>query len=337
MAVLVSGSLAFDTILEHEGSIGGRLAEADLEHLNATFLAPRLRVSRGGCAGNIAVAMRRLGGDPLPWGAVGEDGGPYLEALAREGIRTEGIVRLSGCLTARCVILTDADGAQLSAFHPGAIERGTEAPWPVVAGSEARPRLAVLSPAGRTATLRAARECRLRNVPFLLDVGQELPLFSKDELLALSEDAFGIAFSDFEAEEFARLTSHGPEDLARNGRFVLVTHGARGASFWEPGKRLERFVEALPVEARSVVGAGDAMRGGLLLGLERGLGFLEAVRLGTVAAAAKVRGTGAQDYALTPCSARADYEAQWGTAPFPDGSWGIVRAGGSPARAVSRA
>ena len=315
MSVLVSGSLAFDTVLEHEGSIGGRLAEADLGHLNATFLAPRLRVSRGGCAGNIALAMRRLGGDPLPWGVVGEDGGPYLEALVREGVRTEGIARLPGCLTARCVILTDADGAQLSAFHPGALARGTEAPWPVVAGREAQPRLAILAPAGRAATLRAARECRRRRVPFLFDVGQELPLFPKDELLALADAAFGLAFSDFEAEEFVRTTGRTPEGLARNGRFVLVTHGARGASFWEPGSRRAQFVGALPVKARSVVGAGDAMRGGLLLGLERGLGFLEAVRLGTVAAAARVCGTDAQDYVLAPGSARAAYEAAWGAAP----------------------
>lgn len=316
MSILVSGSIACDTVLEHDGSIGRRLENGDMHHLNAAFLAPRMRVTLGGCATNIAFALRHLGGDPIPWGVVGEDGETFLAEFASHGIATQGIHQLSGCLTARCVIFTDSDGAQLSAFHPGALARGLEAPWPHIAGKAVAPSLAILSPAGREATLRAARECARRKIPYLFDVGQELPLFSREALLSLLERAFGIALSDFEAQEFTRATGWTPEQIAvRQKKFVLVTHGAEGASFWRQGEASAQFVEALHVDGGSAVGAGDAMRAGLLFGLECGLDYLEAVRLGAVSAAAWVRRNGGP-LTLTLDSAREDYASQWGEAPF---------------------
>ena len=314
MSILVSGSIACDTVLEHEGSIGRRLANGDMCHLNATFLAPHMRVTLGGCATNIAFTLRHLGAYPLPWGVVGEDGDAFLTEFAAHGISTQGITKLSGCLTARCVIFTDVDGAQLSAFHPGALARGQEAPWPQISGKEVTPSLAILSPAGREATLRAAQECTRRKIPYLFDVGQELPLFSKKELLELLNRAFGIALSDFEAQEFTRITGLTPAQMACAQKFVLVTHGADGASFWRPKQTEAQFVEALRVDGIAV-GAGDAMRAGLLFGLERGLEYLEAVRLGAVSAATWVRRKGGP-LTLTLDSAREDYASQWGPSPF---------------------
>ncbi len=316
MTVLVSGSIARDAVFFHEGAFARQLEAGDVRHVNTTFLAPRMRRDYGGCAANISAAMRRLGGDPLPWGVVGEDDADYLRRFDSLGIRTEGVARIAGERTAECVILTDSEGAQISAFHPGALAHGAEAPWPRIKGRDAAPALAILSPAGQEATLRAARECVSRGVPFLFDVGQELPLFTREELLALLDASFGIACSDFECEAFARTTGLRPVDIARMGRLVLHTHGARGASLWEPKASESLHVEAIPVRARNAIGAGDAMRGGFLAGLERGLAPLESARLGAVAAARKVAGESAQDYALTLDAAREDYARMWGDAPF---------------------
>lgn len=317
MTVLITGAVAYDTVFTHDGTFEARLAGSDLSHLNTTFLTRSMRRDFGGCGANIAVAVRRLGGDPVLWGAVGSDGGAYLERFAALGISTAGIGRLEDAFTAQCVIFTDAAGAQLAVFHPGAMDRSREVPWPSdAAGGALRPSWAVIAPGGRETTLNAARECTARGVPYLFDVGQELPLFSPEELERLLDGAFGIAYSDYEAEAFAARTGIDAAAAARRGKVVLQTHGERGADLRLPGEAAPRLIEALPVRAQSAVGAGDAMRGGFLYGLDRGLGYLEAARLGAVTAAAKVAAPSAQDYALTLESARRAYESLWGAAPF---------------------
>jgi fructose-1-phosphate kinase PfkB-like protein len=54
------------------------------------------------------------------------------------------------------------------------------------------------------------------------------------------------------------------------------------------------FAPALTVEARSTVGAGDAMVGGILAGLSKGASMVEAFRYGVAAGAASVMTDGTQ-------------------------------------------
>ena len=315
MTVLITGSLAYDTIFTHEGEFARQLG-GDLRNLNTTFLASGMRRDFGGCAANIAIAMKRLGGDPVIWSALGEDGEDYLERFKSFGIATDGLKCFPRVYTAQCVIFTDSLGSQLAVFHPGAMNRSHEVPWPVRSGEPLRPKLAILSPGGRETTLNAAYECVRRGIPYLFDVGQELSLFSADELKSLLSHAFAIAYSDFEAEGFERETELSSEAIARSGKLVLRTHGSRGASLFLPGARAPKRIEPIPVIARNPVGAGDAMRGGFLYGLERGLDPVICARLGAVVAARKVASQSAQDYPLTLAGVREDYEGMWGKALF---------------------
>ena len=256
--------------------------------------------------------MKRMGGEPLIWGAVGRDGGDYLEHFGREGIRTDGIGVFSNAYTAQCLIITDHTGAQIAAFHPGAAERTPEVRWPTDAdGKEAQPAIAILSPGGRETTLFAAQACRDREIPYFFDVGQELPLFSAEELLDLAHHAVGIIYSDSEAEAFEQKTQQSDADIAESGLIVVRTLGSRGARVWLPGERHAAFVPTVPIQkVRSPVGAGDAFRGGFLYALERGFSPVEAAQWGAVAAGRKVAGAGAQDYELTPQAAQLDFD-QW--------------------------
>jgi len=51
---------------------------------------------------------------------------------------------------------------------------------------------------------------------------------------------------------------------------------------------------AVPVEARSTVGAGDSMLAGVVLGLSREMPLREAVRFGLAAGAAALLGSGTE-------------------------------------------
>jgi len=72
MPALICGSLAFDTIMTFEGRFAEQILPDQLHILNVSFLVPALRRDFGGCAGNIAYALKLLGGEPLSVAAVRE-------------------------------------------------------------------------------------------------------------------------------------------------------------------------------------------------------------------------------------------------------------------------
>ena len=82
---------------------------------------PTLRRDYGGCAGNIAYALKQLGGHPLPMGTVGSDGVDYISRLTNMGISTEFVHAIEGTYTAQAMIMADQDTNQIAAFHPGAM------------------------------------------------------------------------------------------------------------------------------------------------------------------------------------------------------------------------
>lgn len=303
-AVLVAGSVAYDTVLAAPGRFSDTLTPEGLDHINLTFPTPVMRRSFGGCAANIAWAMHALGGRPVLWGALGADGGPYLERFKSWGADLSGLVVLEDCFSSQCFITTDADGNQIAAFHAGALDRADEAPMP-----EADAKLAILAPGERRATLRQAERCVEAGIPYLFDPGQATPLYGPEGLKTLVAGAFGVAFSDYEAELIERFTGLTPRLLAASSKTVWHTHGARGSSVWRPGAEAPVFVpaEMLPEGKSAVdpVGAGDAYRGGLLWGLVEGADPVEAARAGTYAAAVKVTHRGSQDYALSRAEALA--------------------------------
>ena len=121
MASIICGSLAFDTIMNFEGRFSEQILPDQLHILNVSFLVPALRRDFGGCAGNIAYALKQLGGTPLPMATVGLDGGTYIERMKSQGISTEFVRTIDDSYTAQAMIITDVDNNQINGFHPGAM------------------------------------------------------------------------------------------------------------------------------------------------------------------------------------------------------------------------
>jgi adenosine kinase len=84
--VLISGSVAFDTIMVFEGHFKDHILPDRVHMLNVSFLTPRLKRESGGCAANIAYNLSLLGGAPAILAAVGEDGEAYVRELESRGI-----------------------------------------------------------------------------------------------------------------------------------------------------------------------------------------------------------------------------------------------------------
>src|ERR1044071_8822252 len=109
MAALVCGSLAYDSIANFGGRFAEQILPNQLHVLNVSFLVPTLRREFGGCAGNIAYTLKRLGGEPLVMATIGTDGEEYAARLRSWGASTELVRVVPDSYTAQAIIITDAD------------------------------------------------------------------------------------------------------------------------------------------------------------------------------------------------------------------------------------
>ena len=291
MAAVICGSLAFDTIMNFEGRFSQQILPDQLHILNVSFLVPGLRRDFGGCAGNIAYALKRLGGHPLPMATLGTDGASYLERLQSLGISTEFVRRIEDSYTAQAMIMTDLDNNQITAFHPGAMMQAH------LTRIEARPdiRLGIISPDGRDAMLQHAEQMHAAGIPFVFDPGQGLPMFDGRELAAFIEQATWVTVNDYEGKMLGERTGWSPAEISRRVQGLVVTLGGEGCEVWIGGEKT-----LVPgVKASAVVdptGCGDAWRGALLHGLEQGWPLVRCAELGNRVGAAKVASRGPQNW-----------------------------------------
>jgi adenosine kinase len=311
MTILVSGSIAYDTIMVFPDRFRNHLLADQLHILNVCFLTPEMRREYGGTAGNIAYNLKLLGEEPIVMASVGEDIQPYLERLAALGIGAGGLARIAGQFTAQAFITTDLDDNQITAFHPGAMNHSHANHVSRSLGA----RLAIIGPAGKEGMQQHARECAAHGIPFMFDPGQGLPMFSRAELEELVRLADYVAVNDYEGKLLEEKTGRSLEDLSGELKALVQTMGAKGSVIHADGVRHE-----IPcVEAETLAdptGCGDAYRAGLLYGIARGWEWPRTGRLAALLGAIKIAHRGAQNHRPSHAEIEARYRKAFGASPW---------------------
>lgn len=291
MAVLVCGSLAFDTIMNFEGRFAEQILPSQLHILNVSFLVPALRREYGGCAGNIAYGLRLLGSEAVPLATLGNDGQAYLERMQALGVDTRHVAACAESYTAQAMIMTDRDNNQITAFHPGAMSQAHRNPVPERDDLQ----IAIVAPDGREAMLLHARQLHAAGVPFVFDPGQGLPMFSGPELERFVELATWVTVNDYEGRMLCDRTGLSLEALSERVEGLVVTLADQGCEVWQRAARTH-----VPGVAASAVvdptGCGDAFRAALLHGLAQGWDLTRCVALGNRMGAVKIASRGGQNY-----------------------------------------
>jgi adenosine kinase len=311
MKILVTGSVAYDTIMVFPDRFKNHLLADQLHILNVCFLTPEMRREFGGTATNIAYNLRLLGEDPLVMATVGDDIPPYLERLEKLGIDTHLLKRIPGQFTAQAFITTDLDDNQITAFHPGAMNFAHENR--IAAGLGAA--VAIIAPDGKQGMLEHAQQCAAHGIRFMFDPGQGLPMFSREELEGFLRAATFVAVNDYEGRLLEEKTGRRLEDIAQGVTAVICTQGANGSFILAGGQRHD-----IPcVEAEAVVdptGCGDAYRAGLLYGIVHGWDWPRTGRLAAVMGAIKIAQRGAQNHAPSRDEIEARFRRAFGSSPW---------------------
>ena len=294
MTVLVCGSFAYDTIMVFNDRFKNHILPEQVHILNVSFMVPKMRREFGGCAGNIAYNLHKLGGDVLPMGTVGEDFEPYAKWMDQCGLKREHVTVVPGSYTAQAFITTDMDDNQITAFHPGAMGHAHLNTVSQANGIK----LGIVSPDGRDGMLTHAHQFADAGIPFIFDPGQGMPMFDGPDLLNFADQATWITLNDYESQLMCERTGLSLHELAERVEALIVTMGSKGSHIYAKGKRIEVPVAKTRTLA-DPTGCGDAYRGGLLYGLMQHMDWETTGRIAALMGALKIEHHGTQNHRFT--------------------------------------
>jgi len=292
MTALICGSIAYDTIMVFEDRFKNHILPEQVHILNVSFLVPTMRREFGGCAGNIAYNLMLLGGEGRPMATVGRDFAPYADWMDKVGVSRGSLRELEDDYTAQAYITTDQDDNQITAFHPGAMNRSHLNS----ASDEQGVSIGIVSPDGRQGMIEHAQQFADANIPFIFDPGQGLPMFDGDDLNRFLDQATWLAMNDYEYQLFSERTGKNARQLAAEVEALIVTRGGEGSIIYTEGREIEIPVVSID-EIKDPTGCGDAYRAGLLYGLMQEMDWETTGRLAAVMGACKIEVHGTQNHA----------------------------------------
>ena len=263
MSVLICGSMAYDHIMVFQDQFKNHILPDKVHILNVSFLVPEMRREFGGCAGNIAYNLNLLDTSlALPMATVGKDFESYAYWMDSHNINRKYIKVIEDAYTAQAFITTDLDDNQITAFHPGAMNHSQENNISDVSSCS----LGIVSPDGRDGMLKHAQQFTEKNIPFIFDPGQGLPMFNGEELIQFIEQANWVTVNDYEWQMMKEKTGLSKKEITEKVEALIVTRGGEGSHIYTK----EGLIEVPIVEPESIsdpTGCGDAYRAGLLYGL----------------------------------------------------------------------
>jgi adenosine kinase len=312
--IVVTGSLAYDYIMNFPGNFRDHILPEKVHALSVSFLVDAMRRMRGGVAGNIAYSLALLGEHPLVVGSAGQDFGEYREWMESRGVDTSGIVEIEDEFTASCFINTDKANNQIVAFYAGAMADSKNLSLlDLGLGADD---LVIISPTDPEAMTRYADECRQLGVRFLFDPGKQTPRLSGEQILAGLTGASALIGNDYEFAMMAQKTGRTEAELIE-APLTVVTRGEEGSTIYTAetdGQGLE--IPIAPVkEVVDPTGAGDAYLAGLVFGLARDFPLEVVGRVAALAAAYVIEHRGCQVHHYTPAEFAERYKSTFGPTP----------------------
>jgi len=294
MNIIVTGSLAYDRIMDFPGKFSDHILPEKIHVLNVCFQVSGIKEKFGGTAGNIAYALTLMGEKPLIFATIGHDYEKYFKWLAKNGISTEGIRIIEEEFTAGAYITTDQADNQITGFNPGAMKYSSL----LDVSKLDRQTIVIVSPGNFEDMVKYPRLCKEKGIDYIFDPGQSLPMWDAKDLIASIDGCRILIVNDYELELVMSKTGLAKKDLLGMSGTIITTLGADGSQISTPGGEIKIPV-VKPSRVEDPTGAGDSYRGGLISGLVCGKDILQSSRMGSVCASFAVECYGTQDYSFT--------------------------------------
>ena len=295
MEILVSGSLAYDRIMDFPGRFSDHIMPDKIHMINVSFTVNGLAEKFGGTAGNIAYALSLLGEQPRILATLGRDHQRYLEWLEQLGIAADDVRMIPEELTASAYITTDEADNQITGFNPGAMKHPSLYDFDKVDSSQA---IAIVAPGNLKDMADYAQACRERGIFWIFDPGQSLPAWDGGDLARAIDQANVLISNDYELQLIGNATGLSVQRLLEMVGTIVTTKADEGCEVVTQGGTVK--IPAVPgAKVVDPTGAGDAFRGGLIKGLVEGCTMERAAQMGAVCGYYAVQSYGTQEYSMT--------------------------------------
>lgn len=306
--VIVSGSLAYDRIMDFPGKFSEHIDPSKIHILNVSFLVDNIRKGMGGTAGNIAFNLSLLGVNTGILAAAGGDFAPYREFLHKNEINTDYIKIIHKFDTSLAFGITDSTDNQIWGFYMGSDSLSDQLSVNQISD---KIDLGIIAPQNPRAMLKFANEYQKKKIPYIFDPGMQLPWLSGPELLEAFAGAVVLIGNDYEIDIMEKKTNlknlhqHFPQKI------IVTTLGEKGSIVSHKHKTVE--IKVCDVKNTSdPTGAGDAYRAGFAAGYLHSFPIEVCGRMGATAAAYTVEKYGTTTHFFTINEFKRRYKANYG-------------------------
>lgn len=323
MTTIITGSVAYDNIMNFPGHFKDHIMPEKIHVLNLSFLVDTMKRQRGGVAANIAYTMALLGVPPAVFTSVGaNDWADYAEWMHRHGIDTRFMNVVPDEFTATCYITTDLDNNQITGFYTGAMAHDKQRSLLEVPRDEMD--LVVIGPTEPEPIVRFTRECQELGVPYVYSPIWQIIRMTGDEIAEGIRGAKVVVANDYEYELIKDKTGLDQHAILDHSEMVVTTKGKHGSVILTRDE-VAAIPAATPRQVVDPVGAGDAFLGGLVAGLQMGMDIHRAGRVAALAAVYAVEQYGTQAHSYTRDEFAERYHENFGEEPLIAGALAASR------------
>lgn len=292
--VLISGSIAYDEIMDFPGEFADFFHPEKLHQINVSFVVNKLEKQLGGTATNIAYNLSRalsfLNNNAFVKivSTLGKDGNDFLRFFRKNKINVNNIMKYENLFTATGKVITDKKDNQIWGFYYGANEKVFNLNFKNIDKDKS---LTILSATHKDPFLNTQSKFIVNKLPYLYDPGMTLTWISDKDLLKGVMNAKYLIGNDYEIAMILKRIKKTVNQLTDYGIKVITTLGEKGVCFDEKnntvnvkGYKIKKMVDP--------TGAGDAWRGGFVAGLISNLELRDCLKLGNVFASFSIESYG---------------------------------------------
>ncbi len=295
MNIFISGSLAYDRIMDFPGKFSDHILPDKIHILNVCFTVNGMVEKFGGTAGNIAYSLSLLKERPVIIATIGKDYDRYFKWLKKNNISIEGIKIIEEEFTAGAYITTDRADNQITGFNPGAMKYQTQYEFK---NSDSKDSLMIIGPGNLQDMKKYAKMAKDKGIKCICDPGQSLTQWDGASLIEWIKDSYMLISNDYELELIMKITGMDKKGLLGMTKTIITTLGEKGSHI----SNCEGDAKIPTAKISDIVdptGAGDAYRAGLIKGLVTGKDIETSAKMGAVAATYAIENYGTQEHYFT--------------------------------------
>ncbi|MCR4329617.1 MAG: carbohydrate kinase family protein [Candidatus Roizmanbacteria bacterium] len=304
--IVVSGSIAFDHIMNLKGKFADYILPDQIHKLNVSFLMDTVKKEFGGTGGNQAYSLALLGEHPHLLTTAGNDFTSYNTYLQNVGVNTDQVEIQRAMPCAVGFAMTDLNDNQIWGFGSAASGEITKYKPDhfLHTFTDKKNLFVILAPQHQDAMIRWATYCRTNNIRYMFDPAFQIPQISNTQLeraIAGAELLFG---NDYElALISSKLKLATLFDIFRKNaktKVVVKTLGPNGSIVYDLIHKKEYRIPAVRIaKVVDPTGAGDAYRSGFITGYLNHRSLTRCGCMGSVAASYAVEHYGTINHTFT--------------------------------------